>query len=847
MAMVMMMLRFVVLTAMSDVASGQPGGTSSSGPSGSASKSPSWWVGAISSDLGCSKNAALLLLAGNQTQCSATEIYTGLASVGECVACSSAPKGPGYYCQDNTAVLCPNGHYCPDYLTKAECPKGTWCRAGFVQPEDCSFVISCPQGSEKQLAGPGLLFGLILFLVCICSCSCCFRIRAVREQEHIRDEAAKIQDGAVVLGQGLGQTAYSVAIEFEDVGMKLKSNGLDILSGITGKFPAGSLVALMGPSGGGKTTFMNALCGRASYGTIRGSIKINGKAGSVQDFPKLVGYVPQDDIMHADLTVHQNLYFNAQLRLPAGTSSEQVLEHVNKTIKVLGLEHVAHNLVGSAERRGISGGQKKRVNIGMELAAMPAVIFMDEPTSGLDGAATIQLARCLSELSRSGLTIICVIHQPRWAVFDCFTHLLLLGEGGRMVYSGQAKMSESYFDDTGFRLPPRENPADWMIDIVCGMSPRYQSKSSDDVDAAFAAPHDLFELWDSKCKAQNPYEDSSLVMGEPLRQDRSTPGRLKQTWIFLVRNARQWNKVSFLSTLALLFLCGAVFGLLMTSIATFSYGAMFAMLTGNGFIFFMITTVNSRSVFGFERLQYLREFKSGTSSGAYWLAKITFDLINVFMYSLAYSLPLFWLQPLPAMSYGQYLVVFIMSAWYHSGLGMLFSVTFSSTSASLLLCVFAPMVLQLAFAGTLIKISDMSAGQKALSSISCGRWYNQELYIRELQHFPEHTHKFPEVVKQLASIQADLDDAGVGILNLAILGLLLRIWALIVLALLKYSEGGNCITQLRFVAGKHLRHLGLVVGPSPKPGDVVVATVTRSSSSLHPPRSVQVEPAQIPV
>lgn len=115
--------------------------------------------------------------------------------------------------------------------------------------------------------------------------------------------------------------------------------------------------------------------------------------------------------MHATLTVYENLYYSAMLRLPADSIKGDRKRHVQHVLKVLCIDHIQTNLVGDAARRGISGGQKKRVSIGVELCAMPCVIFMDEPTSGLDGAATLQLAQCLGALQRAGLTIICVIHQ----------------------------------------------------------------------------------------------------------------------------------------------------------------------------------------------------------------------------------------------------------------------------------------------------------------------------------------------------------------------------------------------------------------------------------------------------
>ena len=121
------------------------------------------------------------------------------------------------------------------------------------------------------------------------------------------------------------------------------------------------------------------------------------------------------------------------LRLPKTLRKADKIKHCVQTIKSLDIIHVKDSLVGDAANRGVSGGQKKRASIGLELVAMPSVIFMDEPTSGLDGTASILLAECLSRLCRTGISIVCVIHQPRKAVFNAFTSVLLLGKGGKQV------------------------------------------------------------------------------------------------------------------------------------------------------------------------------------------------------------------------------------------------------------------------------------------------------------------------------------------------------------------------------------------------------------------------------
>jgi ABC-type multidrug transport system ATPase subunit len=128
------------------------------------------------------------------------------------------------------------------------------------------------------------------------------------------------------------------------------------------------------------------------------------------------------------------------------------------------LEHIKDARVGDPERRGISGGQKKRVNIGMELVAYPRVLFLDEPTSGLDSSTSLQVARCLAKLKALGITIVCVIHQPRYSVFNCFSDLLLMLPGGKTAYRGRTADMQAYFGNLGFLMAPGENAADWMMD-----------------------------------------------------------------------------------------------------------------------------------------------------------------------------------------------------------------------------------------------------------------------------------------------------------------------------------------------------------------------------------------------
>ena len=149
----------------------------------------------------------------------------------------------------------------------------------------------------------------------------------------------------------------------------------------------------MGGSGAGKTTLLNTLSGKAYYGTCSGSIKINGQEDEIGRFRSITGFVPQEDIMHRSLTVREVLVYQGILRLSGVESLKTINTKADDVIALLGLSHVSDSLIGDEETRGISGGQRKRVNIGMELVADPTLLFLDEPTSGLDSVSSMEVSR----------------------------------------------------------------------------------------------------------------------------------------------------------------------------------------------------------------------------------------------------------------------------------------------------------------------------------------------------------------------------------------------------------------------------------------------------------------------
>ena len=158
-----------------------------------------------------------------------------------------------------------------------------------------------------------------------------------------------------------------IDITFQNLKLVVKvgrSNFINVVDDVSGRIQKGTMTALLGGSGAGKTSLLNALCGRAYYGEVQGNVFINGQKASVEDFADSIGFVPQDDIVFAELTVRENLMYSGRFRLPRGTPLREIEDLADSVLANLGLSRKANSIVGDVTRRGVSGGEKKRVNIG---------------------------------------------------------------------------------------------------------------------------------------------------------------------------------------------------------------------------------------------------------------------------------------------------------------------------------------------------------------------------------------------------------------------------------------------------------------------------------------------------
>ncbi|UJR07235.1 hypothetical protein I4U23_011523 [Adineta vaga] len=231
-----------------------------------------------------------------------------------------------------------------------------------------------------------------------------------------------------------------------------------LLDHVSGQIHCGEVVALMGPSGCGKTTLLNTLAGRALNG-VTGNIWFNN-----QKYDKIMkrklAYVLQEDLFFDNLTVKQQLTYTALLRLPNTLSRKDKIAQVEQIIDQLHIRKCVNTPI-----KLISGGEKKRVNIGTELLTNPSVIFLDEPTSGLDSTSAVALMDILHDLAKQGKTIITSIHQPSSQIFLSFDQLILLADG-KTIFMGKPSNALSYFATMGYESPIQYNPADYVMDLV---------------------------------------------------------------------------------------------------------------------------------------------------------------------------------------------------------------------------------------------------------------------------------------------------------------------------------------------------------------------------------------------
>ena len=224
----------------------------------------------------------------------------------------------------------------------------------------------------------------------------------------------------------------------------------------------------MGPSGAGKTSLLNVLAGRMRTGNkidVQTNVRLNNyevSDPSKMEVRQMIAFVAQDDSLPVTETPREAIRFSAKLRLGRSMTDEQLDNLTEYMLEELGLTSCADTVVGGPLIKGISGGERKRTSVGVELVVRPSMVFLDEPTSGLDAFSAVQVCRMLKKVANAGASVLFTIHQPSSRIFREFDHLILLNKG-RVMYQGPVACVGEYFAARGHACPENYNPSDWMM------------------------------------------------------------------------------------------------------------------------------------------------------------------------------------------------------------------------------------------------------------------------------------------------------------------------------------------------------------------------------------------------
>ncbi|KAK3033741.1 hypothetical protein RJ639_034516 [Escallonia herrerae] len=514
------------------------------------------------------------------------------------------------------------------------------------------------------------------------------------------------------------RTRPTIEVVFKDLTLTLKGKNKHLMRSVTGKIRPGRISAVMGPSGAGKTTFLSALAGKVAGCTMSGSILINGRPESIHSYKKIIGFVPQDDIVHGNLTVEENLRFSARCRLSADMPKADKVLVVERVIESLGLQAVRDSLVGTVEKRGISGGQRKRVNVGLEMVMEPSLLILDEPTSGLDSSSSNLLLRALRREALEGVNICMVVHQPSYTLYKMFDDFILLAKGGLTVYHGSVKKVEEYFAGLGITVPERVNPPDHFIDILEGIVKPVSGVNAEQLPVrwmlhnGYPVPPDMMHICDQIATSSSGVKSSAEGGSEPsfvenlwqdmkhnveLKRDhiehnfgrprdlsnRVTPGVLRQYRYFLGRVGKQRLREARIQAAdyLILLLAGACLGTL-AKVSDTTFGALA-----------LLCKIAALRSFSLDKLHYQRENSSGMNSLAYFLSKDTIDHFSTVIKPVVY-LSMFYFFNNPRSTFAANYLVLLCLVYCVTGMAYAFAIVLEPSPAQLW-SVLLPVVLTL--------------------------------------------------------------------------------------------------------------------------------------------------------
>lgn len=571
----------------------------------------------------------------------------------------------------------------------------------------------------------------------------------------------------------------TVDIQFTDLSYQVsegrRKGYKTILKGVNGKFRSGELTAIMGPSGAGKSTLMNILAGYKSK-NLTGSVAINGRTRNLRRFRKMSAYIMQDDCLTPHLTVKEAMKVAANLKLGKDVSAEKTKIVIEEILETLSLQECEDTYTIH-----LSGGQRKRLSIALELVNNPPVMFFDEPTSGLDSSSCFQCISLMKSLARGGRTIICTIHQPSARLFELFDHLYMMAEG-QCIYNGHVQGLVPFLSTLGLYCPSYHNPADYVMEVACGEHGEYVDKlvvavnsghcdsyrektpeslsssiCTNDIaktNAPFKTPATLLQqdttivcinlnipngningsVTDNDAdKTHTPNVTTSLLEASSsenlaLEDKTSFPtSGFRQFWILLKRTVFTILRDQTLTRMRLIahFIIGCLLGLIYYNIGNDAGKVM----SNAGCIFFTIMFAMFSSMmptiltFPLEMSVFVREHLNyWYSLKAYYFAKTLADIPFQILLTAAFILGVYYLtaQPMEATRFAMMLLISVLTALVSQSLGLLVGAAFNLEGGVFLGPIsIIPMVL---FSGFFANLNDIPKYLSWISYVSYVRY-----------------------------------------------------------------------------------------------------------------------------
>ncbi len=472
----------------------------------------------------------------------------------------------------------------------------------------------------------------------------------------------------------------------------------------------GEMLAIMGGSGTGKTTLLSLL-----NGTLKpqeGSITINGHDISEPEAKNLIGYVPQDDLLIEELTVYQNLWFTARLCFE-GLSEQEIDNRVEKTLKDLGLYAAKDLKVGSAINKYISGGQRKRLNIALELIREPSVLFLDEPTSGLSSADTEKVILLLKEQTLKGKLIVVNIHQPSSDVYKLFDRLWLLDKGGYPVFDGNPIDAITYFKETANYVDAETstcptcgnvNP-EIVLNIIDEKALNNAGELSDERKMT---PQNWHELY-----LKNREEMPKPAVFDMLQSDQKKPNALKQFAIFLHRNIK--TKITNVQYLSITLSIAPLLAVICALLTRFSPPEGYSVMNNKNLVSYFFMAVIVATFTGMsgsaeeiikDRALLKRERFLNLSYGSYIWSKIIYMAGVSLVQTLLFIVVGNTIMGLHGLFFTWWLILFL-TALLASLTGLLLSQCLNSVVA-IYICIPLLLIPQILLCGLVVSFSDLT-------------------------------------------------------------------------------------------------------------------------------------------